>query len=176
LLSVVSNKGMWDAESTYDRAPKEICYIVGGDGCEGFDLGPLGEIVYCNKKEFPPSFSRWHGSNYVNTSFLEWPRRGDRAKFFRAILHHPSKSLTLIALLNQPDRVFVHCWPVIPSSHCLVRQHPRARMVPANPFMYFLEHIFCVGVCETLEEQLGISSLVKYPPNEHVWAECIFIL
>jgi hypothetical protein len=69
LLSVVSNKGMWDAKPTYDRAPKEYCYIVGGDGCEGFSLRPFGEVVHCNKKEFPPSFSQWHGFDYVNPHF-----------------------------------------------------------------------------------------------------------
>jgi hypothetical protein len=91
---------MWDVELTYDRAPKEYCYVVGGDGGEGFDLGPLGEIIHCDKKEFPPSFSLWHGSVYVNPPFCEWPWGGDWTKLFRGVLHHPSKSLTLVALLN----------------------------------------------------------------------------
>jgi hypothetical protein len=54
LLSVVNNKGIWDAESTYDRALKKFYHVVGGDGGECLGFGPLGEIVYCNKKEFPP--------------------------------------------------------------------------------------------------------------------------
>jgi hypothetical protein len=126
LLFVVSYKGMWDAESAYDRAPKKFYHVFGGDSSICLSFGPLGEIVYCDKKEFSLSFSRWHGSDYVNTPFREWPGRSYWTEFFRGVPHQPSKPLTLVALLNQPDLVFVHCWPVIPGSHCLVCQHPRA--------------------------------------------------
>jgi hypothetical protein len=115
LFSIVINKGIWDAESTYDRAPKKL-YHVGGDGSKCLSFGPFGEVVYCDKKEPLLSFSRWHGSDYVDPSFCEWPGRGDRAKFFWGFLHHPSKSLTLVTLSNQPD----HCWLVVPGSHCFV--------------------------------------------------------
>jgi hypothetical protein len=84
LLSVVNYKGMWDAESAYDRASKKFYHVVDGDSSECLSFGTLGEIVYSDKKEFPLSLSlsRWHGSDYVNTPFREWPRRSDRTKFF----------------------------------------------------------------------------------------------
>jgi hypothetical protein len=100
LLSVIGEKGMGNAETTYDRAPKKVYHVGGGDGSKCLGFGLLREVVYCDKKEFPSSFSRWHGSDYVNPPFREWPGRADRIEFFRGVFHHPSKPLTLVALLN----------------------------------------------------------------------------
>jgi len=120
LLSVVSNKGMWDTESAYYRAPKKFYHFIGGNSSECLGFGPFGEIVYCDKKESPLSFSRWHGSDDVNPPFREWPGRSDQTELFRGVPHHPSEPLALVALSNQPDRVLVHRWSVISGSRCLV--------------------------------------------------------
>jgi hypothetical protein len=99
LLFVVGDKGMGNAETAYDRAPKKFYHVGGGDGSECLGFGPLREVVYSDKKEFPPSFSRWHGSTMSTPHFANG--QGELIGLsFSGGFFITRANLTLVALLN----------------------------------------------------------------------------
>jgi hypothetical protein len=65
------------------ETPKKFSHVGGGDGSECLGFGPLREVVYSDKKKFLPTFSRWHGPDYVNPPFRKRPGRADWIEFFR---------------------------------------------------------------------------------------------
>jgi len=51
LPTIVCYYRVWYAEPTHDTSPQEVLHILGGNGCEWFDLDPFCKVIDSNKEE-----------------------------------------------------------------------------------------------------------------------------
>ena len=71
LLSIVGHDGMWDTKSADYVLPDEVCAFRLGDGGQGFNFDPFGEIIDRDYGE--PCLTTGHRqrSDQIYTPFCE---------------------------------------------------------------------------------------------------------
>lgn len=122
---------MGDAESTNYIFPYKALHLLGGNGCQQFDLNPLCKIINTNQEELALPLSRGKRPYDVHTPHCKGPRRCDVVQCLWSAMYEVFELLTFLTLSGVLCTVSLHGWPVIPDPENPSKRTPSFYMEPA---------------------------------------------
>jgi len=124
-----------EAESENNAPPYEVLHIFCREGCKGFGLDPLGEVVDSHQEEFGLPFPRGEGTDNVYSPDGERPWGDDAVQLFRPCVVERAELLALGAFFHVFGTVALYGRPIVAGPQDLGGHCPHPSVIFADPLV-----------------------------------------
>ena len=159
---------MRDAKSA-DNAPLyEVLHIFDRDGCKGFDLNPLGEVVDSHQEELGLPFPWRKWADNVHPPNGERPWEGNVVQLFRPCVVERAELLALGIFLHVFNTVALDGRPVVAGPQDLSDHRPRPRVIYTDSLVDLDQNVLGPFIGDAFQQGGRVSSSVQVFVNHDV--------